>query len=190
MTFIMIKIVAELLFAGVSPVAMNDIGSAIQLHGVIEVYPQESTVIPQSTVAMPLEDTISVASISTLEADDAIEGPLYPPWNQGYAAHYGVGVMDMVADNRGQPRYPCMISYTEADGTMIGMHMNVVSMIDGDIMTCYIMDMPRPEHYARIKGKNIIIELDFESAKKLCNISSVGQEPPRTCPVQITNPEW
>ncbi len=115
-----------------------------------------------------------------------VPAPLPTYLTRGYAAHYGVGVMARVAANRGIAPQACMISYTEARDRDIGvLWLNVVSEIDGDSAWCLVIDMPQRAHYQNIRNRGIVIELDFETAKRLCNIQRVSQMPPRACPVAI-----
>ncbi len=94
--------------------------------------------------------------------------------------------MGRVADNRGIPRQNCMISYTEATDASLGnLWLLVVSDIDGDSAWCLVVDLPQRKHYAGIRSRGIVVELDLGSARRLCNISYAGQEPPRACPVTV-----
>lgn len=100
----------------------------------------------------------------------------------GFAAHYHAGVMDTVAQNRGMSIEDCMIAATYEE---LGTWMMVHSDIDGDELTCRVTDYPAPQDRQRIIDKGIIIELDLESAKKLCNIKRYGQTMPKECPVTV-----
>ncbi len=101
----------------------------------------------------------------------------------GYAPHYGVGVMERVSRVRKLPIVPCMVS---SPYQRIGTWVQVVSLIDGDTLTCRVTDVSADKDRPRHIASHWAVELDFTSAKTLCNISRVGQEPARKCPVQVT----
>lgn len=107
----------------------------------------------------------------------------------GFAAHYGVGVMERVAQNRGYAPQTCQISYTYATMADMGSWVYVESQIpfaDGAHgMWCQIMDMPQAHDFDSISGRGIIVELGWQATPYLCGLSSVGQEPPRACPVMV-----
>lgn len=120
--------------------------------------------------------------------------PTPPPlvWvGENYAAHYGEGVMEETARLRGYTPQFCQISYTETNHNDdsqwndIGSWLVVESLVTGAWVDCQIMDLPRDEHYQRIKDRNIIIELGWQATPTVCALSYVGQEPPKMCPVRV-----
>ncbi len=100
----------------------------------------------------------------------------------GFAAHYRPGLMDQVARRRGMPRVPCMIA---SPHYKLGTWVDVKSRKNGRVLRCRVTDVPQPYHRARLRQRNIVVELDFKSATVLCNIRRPNQEPPRNCPVVI-----
>jgi len=110
---------------------------------------------------------------------------------EGYAAHYGEGVMESTADLRGYPHQFCQVSFTEtnhkddANWNNIGSWLIVESLVTGAWVECQIMDLPRDEHYQDIKDREIVIELGWQATPKVCALSYVSQEPPSQCPVRV-----
>lgn len=98
----------------------------------------------------------------------------------GYAPHYSPGVMERVSKVRKMPLVNCMVS---SPYEKIGTWLKVTSLIDGDSLDCRVTDVSHPRDRARHIASNWAVELDWNSAQILCNISRVGQEPPRKCPV-------
>lgn len=101
----------------------------------------------------------------------------------GYAPHYSPGVMERVSRNRGLPIVNCMVS---SPYQKIGTWLRVTSLIDGDSLDCRVTDVSAPKDRPRHIASRWAVELDWNSAKILCNINKVGQEPPRKCPVTAT----
>lgn len=112
--------------------------------------------------------------------------PVYKPSLDvitGYAPHYGIGVMERVSKVRKLPLVPCMVS---SPYQKIGTWVRVESLIDNDVLDCRVTDVSAPKDRPRHIASHWAVELDFTSAKLLCNISRVGQEPARKCPVKVT----
>lgn len=101
----------------------------------------------------------------------------------GYAPHYGIGVMERVSRVRKLPVVPCMVS---SPYQKIGTWVQVISLIDGDTLECRVTDVSADKDRPRHIKSHWAVELDFNSAKVLCNISKVGEQPARKCPVKVT----
>lgn len=54
-----------------------------------------------------------------------------------------------------------------------------------NIQICRKTDTSHPRDSKRHIQTKRIIELDFNSAKKFCNINKVGQEKPEKCPITV-----
>lgn len=106
-----------------------------------------------------------------------------PEEHRGFAAHYRPGLMERVARRRGLPKTECMIASPFYE---LGSWVQVRSEKYDQVLRCRVTDVPQPRHRALLKKRTIVVELDFASAKTLCNIKRVGQEPPRACPVVLT----
>lgn len=108
--------------------------------------------------------------------------PYHLEARSGFAAHYNVGLMERVSDNRKLPRVGCMISN---DHHPIGSWVIVVSHKYEHALLCRVTDVSAPRDRARHIRQRLIAELDFPSAKILCNIHRVGEQPWRMCPVDV-----
>lgn len=104
---------------------------------------------------------------------------------EGFGAHYSPGVMERVSKNRRMEVVGCMIV---SPWHNLGDWLVLTSPIDNDSLLCRVTDVAHPRDAERLLAKRWF-ELDWESAKVLCNISRVGQEPPRDCPLVATLPE-
>lgn len=104
----------------------------------------------------------------------------------GYAPHYGKGVMERVSRNRKLPLVKCMVS---SPYEIIGTWLEVKSLIDQDVLVCRVTDVSADKDRPRHIKKHWAVELDFTSAKILCNIKSVGEKPARACPVEVRHVE-
>lgn len=100
----------------------------------------------------------------------------------GYAAHYRPGLMQRVARNRGLEVVPCMVA---SPHHRIGTWLRVTSPKRKKTLSCRVTDVPQPKHRPALIQRKIVVELDFESARILCGIRRVGQEPPSACPVIV-----
>lgn len=102
----------------------------------------------------------------------------------GYAAHYSPGLMQKVAKNRGIEPQDCMLS---TDLFPLETQVYVESKIDGVdvVLTCLVVDHSAPRDKARHLKNKLYAELDFGSARKVCNISKVSEKPWRQCPINI-----
>jgi hypothetical protein len=100
----------------------------------------------------------------------------------GVAPHYGIGVMEKVSRKRKLPLVDCMVS---SPTEKIGTWMLVTSRKNGHQRLCRVTDVSAPKDKARHIRTGRVIELDWLSAKDLCDLRSVGQEPPRKCPVIV-----
>lgn len=103
------------------------------------------------------------------------------PDYSGYASHYNIGLMEKVSRNRNMQIVECMVSSPYYE---IGDWLLITS--SHYIQICRKTDTSHPNDKARHIKTRRIIELDFNSAKKLCNISRVGQEKPEKCPIKVT----
>lgn len=117
----------------------------------------------------------------------------------GYAGHYSEGLMSRVAANRGLRPSSCMIASSLAYGPDLGMYANVESKLNGKVFKCKIVDVSADENTTgrgtktdrqRHLDREMYAELDFESAKVLCEIDYVSQEPPEACPVIVRVWGW
>lgn len=102
------------------------------------------------------------------------------------AAHYGKTVMLTVAGNRGITPSDCMFA---SPYRALGSWAYIESGVNGKVELCQVLDVPRPEHWEWITKRGIVAELDYYSAVRLCEISSVGSRPPWECPVAIYDVE-
>lgn len=102
---------------------------------------------------------------------------------RGYAPHYGIGVMDNVARNRNLPIVKCMVSSPNLD---IGTWVKVKSLKNNKELICRVTDQSAPKDRKRHIKKKWVVELGWRSAKILCDLKYVGQEPPKKCPVEVT----
>lgn len=104
--------------------------------------------------------------------------------HSGYAAHYSPGLMQKVAKNRGIEPQDCMLS---TDLYPLETPVYVESLVDGVEVTleCLVVDHSMPKDKARHLKNKLYAELDFNSAKQICNISKVAEKPWRECPVNI-----
>lgn len=99
----------------------------------------------------------------------------------GYAVHYRPHLMERVSRNRGLPIVGCMVA---SPYHRIGTWLTVSSAQRGRTLHCRVTDVPHPRDRAQIIRRQIIVELDFESAKILCGIRRVNEAPPSACRVQ------
>lgn len=111
--------------------------------------------------------------------------PNYTPQKtiNGFAPHYGIGVMDIVARNRNLPIVNCMVS---SPYEKIGTWVKVKSLKNNKELLCRVTDQSAPKDRKRHIRKKYIVELEWKSAKILCDLTYVGQEPPKKCPVEVT----
>lgn len=98
-----------------------------------------------------------------------------------YAAHYRPGLMEQVARRRNMTLVDCMIS---SPWHPLNTWMRIESNVNGEIAYCRTTDVSAPRDRARHKRRQLI-ELDWQTAKRLCAISRVAERPPRACPVKI-----
>ncbi|MBC8163208.1 MAG: hypothetical protein H7Z42_18525 [Roseiflexaceae bacterium] len=96
-----------------------------------------------------------------------------------YAAHYRPGLMESVAERRDMQLVDCMIS---SPWHSLNIWMRVESKLNGEVAICRTTDVSAPEHQAMHKRRQLI-ELDWDTAARLCAISRVGERPPGACPV-------
>ncbi len=102
---------------------------------------------------------------------------LATPVRTGFAARYRAGMMEEVSRNRGLPIVRCMVA---SPYHPIGAWVTVSSQYGS--RRCRVTDVPQPKHRPSIIRRGIVIELDHNSARHLCN--SV-RNPPRLCPVTV-----
>jgi hypothetical protein len=102
---------------------------------------------------------------------------------QGGAAHYSPGVMERVSRFRGMPVVGCMIASIHYPklGTWVTVH----SRKTGAVELCRVTDVTRKRDIPTMQRRNIVVELNFAAAKRLCAIHRPNQEPPRACQVTI-----
>ena len=109
-----------------------------------------------------------------------------PDQHRGFAAHYRPGLMEQVARRRGMSQTACMVA---SPYYKLGEWITVESRKHRQRLRCRITDVPQPKHRAQLRKRTIVVELDFKSARILCKIARVGQEPPRACPVVLARAE-
>lgn len=90
--------------------------------------------------------------------------------------------MEQVSLNRGWPIVGCMVSSPFAP---LGEWVTVTSQLNGLSRQCRVTDEPQAYHRQGQIERGLVVELDFETAKALCQISRYGQEPPSACPVTL-----
>jgi hypothetical protein len=105
------------------------------------------------------------------------------PAHIGGAAHYGVGIMEHVADLRGMAHEPCMVS---SPYYPLGVRLRVTRIATGHTEICRTFDVSAPQDRAGHIRRNIVVELGWPAARRLCGLRRVNQEPPRACRVKIT----
>lgn len=112
---------------------------------------------------------------------------IFPPEKQpdyiGYAPHYGVNVMERVAIKRDLPIVHCMVS---SPYEQIGTWVTVRSRVNGKVLACRVTDVSANKDRARHKRLKRVIELNWTSAKILCELRYVGEKSPKQCPVEVT----
>lgn len=86
-----------------------------------------------------------------------------------------------MAKNRGLPLVDCMMVSPWHD---IGEWLEVESGVNGKVKRCRVTDVAVGEDLQR-HMRTRLVELDWPSAKELCDITKVGERPPRDCPVTI-----
>ena len=101
---------------------------------------------------------------------------------EGYAARYAKGVMGRVADNRGIPRTSCMVALTSARAITGQQWVWVWGERTRKGRRCLIVDLPQDRDRKALQDREIVTELDRESARLICG--SVV-ESPRQCPVVV-----
>lgn len=109
-----------------------------------------------------------------------LDAAAYRDQYRGFAAHYRPGLMERVAQRRNMPQTPCMVA---TPYFALGSWVRVQSRKNGRTLRCRVTDVPQPRHLPQLRKRNIVVELNFASARTLCNIQRSGQEPPRACPV-------
>lgn len=111
-----------------------------------------------------------------------LDVPAYGNQHRGFAAHYRPGLMERVAQRRSMPQTACMVATPHF---ALGSWVRVQSRKNGRSLRCRVTDVPQPRHLPLLRKRNIVVELNFASARILCNIRRSGQEPPRACPVIV-----
>jgi len=130
-----------------------------------------------------------VAGLMIVKMLSAPEIPLPPdmvPFNSGYAAHYGVGVMERVSQYRGMPIVDCMIVERTSS---LDQWYYVEAVKTGHYELCRTTDVVQDRHQELHIRQNVQIEFGWESAKRFCNLDYPAQEPPRECPVNVYTQE-
>lgn len=112
--------------------------------------------------------------------EDAEECP--DGWLCGYAAHYGVGTMEISAGVHGLPQVRCMVAssyYT------LGVWLEVVSYRTGATALCRVSDVTKlaDVQYNRSRGR--VIEFGERNILEMCALTEVGQMPPSDCSVRV-----
>ena len=98
-----------------------------------------------------------------------------------YAAHYSPGLMEKVAARRKMQRVDCMIS---SPWHPLNTWIRLESQKNGEVAYCRTTDVSAPVDKARHKRLQII-ELDWVTAQRLCEVRRVAAQSPRNCPVRI-----
>ena len=103
----------------------------------------------------------------------------------GFAAHYKPGLFEQVARNRGLHPVACMAAVTS--NHQIGAWVTITRVKTGRSERCRITDVCNRAtgDCARLRARNIVAELSFGAARRLCGISYYGQEPPSACIVRV-----
>lgn len=78
------------------------------------------------------------------------------------------------------PQVDCMIAATH-----LPLGKQVVVTGPRATRLCRVTDVPRPRDKANLVRRNIIIELDWPTARVMCGLSKPSARPPRDCPVTI-----
>lgn len=108
---------------------------------------------------------------------------LVPRSTDGFAAYYREGLMERVAENRGISPTPCMVASL---GSVIG---DTLTVERGKTrLHCLVVDVAHPKDVASIRERGIVVELDFQSARKICRVTAKQPIAPRDCPVRIHKP--
>ncbi len=101
----------------------------------------------------------------------------------GSAAHYSIGVMEHVADVRGMERVPCMAS---SPFYPLGTWLRVERLATGMMEVCRVTDQSATKDRSRHIRHNLVVELGWPAARRLCGLKRVNQEPPWKCQVRVT----
>jgi hypothetical protein len=104
-----------------------------------------------------------------------------PTLREAIAAHYAPGVMERVARVREMPPVECMISSPWHD---LGEWVRIESLVNDEVAVCRTTDVSAPEDHERHLRRRLV-ELDWPTAQRLCDLSAVGQKSPRECPVLL-----
>lgn len=106
----------------------------------------------------------------------------------GYAPRYDPGGMEHVADIRGLPHVPCMVSSAYYD---VGVWVYVRGVNTGVLRYCRVTDVSDP---TRVNGRESdrdrhrrtrrIVELSYEMAIELCGRKNING-PSRDCPIEV-----
>ena len=112
-------------------------------------------------------------------------GPVPPDRHDGLAVRYAPGVMRTVARNRGIEPQPCMVAYTYAEDKDMGkLWLDVEGVATGVRRRCLTVDLPRPgRDKANLVRRNILVELDANSARSICGAAWRGKA--SECPVRV-----
>ena len=85
--------------------------------------------------------------------------------------------------NRGLPVVRCMAAVT--DNHRIGAWVTITSVTTGRSERCRITDVCAQRDCARLRARNIVAELSYGAARRLCGITHYASEPPRACIVRV-----
>lgn len=111
-----------------------------------------------------------------------IIGPVPP--HEGLAVRYSEGVMEAVAHNRGIPPTDCMVAYTYAEAEDMGkLWLEVEGIATGVRRRCLTADLPRPHDRPNLIRRNVLVELDANSARSICGAAWRGKA--SECPVRV-----
>jgi hypothetical protein len=91
----------------------------------------------------------------------ALMGEVY----EGYAPHYGKGLMARVAARRGLPAVGCMVSSPRFP---IGTYLYVYGVNTGALRYCKVVDVSAPKDSARHLRTRREIEIAYENTIDLC----------------------
>ena len=103
----------------------------------------------------------------------------------GAAAHYRPGLFEQVARNRGLHPVACMAAVTSDH--RIGAWVTITRVKTGRSERCRITDVCNRAtgDCANLRERDIVAELSFDAARRLCGITHYGSSPPRHCIVSV-----
>lgn len=112
-----------------------------------------------------------------------IPAPAHPV--TGGAAHYGKNVMENVARVRGMTPGRCDVAIT--NNHTIGTWVTITRIKTSHSEHCRIVDVCNVAkgHCRALARRNVVAELGWPAARRICQISYPNQEPPSACRVTV-----